>query len=270
MRIAALSDVHGNLAALEAVLADIASLGVDHIVFCGDMVLGAPDDRACWKLARETTEYVVRGNTEGFVARFGTREAEPRWTTERFGPLHWTVDQFSDEERRELGQLPLTLKIPGVPDVLFYHASPRNDRDLWRSHSPDQELEEYFGGVAEEVLVGGHNHTQQIRAWRGHTLTICGSVGGTDDWSAGAQYLLLEQQGSTWEAVHRNVPYDMDSTLQRFVETDYVASAGPMGRLMLRALATRTNQVMPFLAWYKPRTSHISLADAVDAFLNFY
>jgi len=66
------------------------------------------------------------------------------------------------------------------------------------------------------------------------------------------------------------VPCDLDTTLERFVETDYIASAGPMGRLMLRALATRTNQVMPFLAWYKPRASDISLGDAVDAFLNLY
>jgi len=270
MRIAALSDVHGNLAALEAVLTDATSLGVDHIVFCGDTVLGAPDDRACWDRAREATEHVVRGNTEGFVARFGTEEAEPRWTTERFAPLRWTVDQFSDQNRRGFGQLPLTLELPGVPDILFYHASPRNDHDLWRSHTSDDRLVEYFGGVAERVLVGGHNHTQQVRSWRDHTLIVCGSVGSTDDWSAGAQYLLLEQQGHAWKVVHRDVPYDLDGTLERFVETDYIAAAGPMGRLMLRALATRTNQVMPFLAWYKPRASDISLADAVDAFLNLY
>ena len=49
MKIAAVSDIHGNLPALEAVLADIDSIGVDHVVFCGDIVLGAPDDKACWE-----------------------------------------------------------------------------------------------------------------------------------------------------------------------------------------------------------------------------
>ena len=172
MRIAALADVHGNLAALEAVLADIASLDVDHIVSCGDTVLGAPDDYACWQRVKETTEYAVRGNTEGFVAQFGSQEADPRWTTEQFGPLRYTVGQFSDGERQELGQMPATLKLPGVPDMLFYHASPRNDRDLWRPHAPDEELAQYFGGVTEQVLVGGHSHTQQVRAWMG--LRLCG------------------------------------------------------------------------------------------------
>ena len=71
MRIAAVVDIHGNLPALEAVLADIDSIGVDHRVFCGDFVLGAPDDRACYNRAMDTDSPTIRGNTDRFVAEFG-------------------------------------------------------------------------------------------------------------------------------------------------------------------------------------------------------
>jgi predicted phosphodiesterase len=189
MRIAAVSDIHGNLEALEAVLADIDTVDVDHLIFCGDTVLGAPDDKACWQRILTTGAPVIRGNTDRYVAQFGTDEAEPRWKTQQFGPLQYAVSQFTDDEREELGRLPTRHKFSDVPDVLFYHATPHNDMDIWRSYTSDEEMEELFFPVEEAVLVGGHNHTQQVRAWDGHTIVLCGSVGATNDYSAGAQYI---------------------------------------------------------------------------------
>lgn len=184
MRIAVLADIHGNLTALDAALADIRSLNVDHVVFCGDALLGAPDDRECWQCLGDTSAHRVRGNTEGFVARYGTPEADPKWTTEQWGPLQWAVSQFSDNERQAMGELPLTLRLQCAPEVLFCHASARNDRDLWRMCTPEDRLAEYYAGTNERVIVGGHNHTQCIRPWGDRLLVLCGSVGLTNDWSA--------------------------------------------------------------------------------------
>ena len=77
MRIAAVVDIHGNLPALEVVLADIESVGVDQMVFCGDVVLGAPDDRACYYRVLETGAPVIRGNAERYLAEFGPPAADP-------------------------------------------------------------------------------------------------------------------------------------------------------------------------------------------------
>lgn len=270
MRIAAVVDIHGNLPALEAVLADIESVGVDHIVCCGDMVLGAPDDRACYYRIMELGVPVIRGNAERYVAEFGTSAADPRWTTEQFGPLQYSVSQFSDAERVELGNLPTTHRLPDAPDVLFYHANPQNDMDILRSWTPAAEIDKNFSGIEAAVFVGGHTHTQYVHNWQGRAIVICGSVGLTNDYAAGAQYVLLEKDSGPWKVNHRDVSYDIGETLKRFEETKYLDIAGPIGRLVLRGAATRTNQLSPFLKWHGSGAIERTFSEAVDDFLNLY
>jgi hypothetical protein len=71
-------------------------------------------------------------------------------------------------------------------------------------------------------------------------------------------------------ARHRDVSYDLGATLDRFRETRYVERTGPIGRLFVRGVATRTNQLMPFLAWYRSSGMEQDLSEAVDVFLNLY
>lgn len=270
MRIAAISDVHGNLPALEAVLANIRAAGVDQIVFCGDIVLGAPDDKACYDRIMEMGVPVIRGNTDRYVFEFGTESADPRWTTEQFGPLQYAASQFSDSERQALGSHQTNYRLPGIPEILFYHANPRNDMDILRAWATDEEIERNFDGIDARVFVGGHTHTQYVRYWRGVQIVICGSVGFTNDHAAGAQYVLLERKGDSWCVEHQDVKYDVTKTIQRFAEVRYIEKAGPIGRLFVRAMATRTNQLEPFLRWYRGNGAPQSLSKAVDAFLNLY
>ena len=195
---------------------------------------------------------------------------DSRWWTEQFGPLQFSVSQFSDAERMELGALPPNHRLPEAPDVLFYHANPRNDMDIIRSWTTDENVARNFAGVDGEVFVGGHTHTQYIREWRGRRIVVCGSVGATNDHSAGAQYVLLEGSGGAWRIEHRDVAYDVKQTLRRFEETNYLQKTGPIGRLFVRGVATSTNQLMPFLKWYKTEARNVELSKAVDRFLNLY
>ncbi len=270
MRIAAIADVHGNLPAMEAVLANIDSERIDQVIFCGDFVLGAPDDRDCYYRALETGAPLIRGNTDRFVAEFGTDHADPRWTTEQFGPLQYAVSQFSDSERKELGALQTSYRLPEVPEILFYHANPLNDRDIIRPWSLEEDLDRNFNGVEGEVFVGGHNHTQFICEYRGHQIVTCGSVGATNEYAAGAQYVVIENMEEKWRIEHRDVPYDIELTLKRYTETNYIKKTGPMGRLFVRGVATSTNQIMPFLDWYGSTSQEMGFSEAIDTFLNLY
>src|SRR5215210_4023778 len=129
MRLAILADIHGNLPAFHAALDDVARQQVDRIVLAGDVAAGAPDSAACWDLARSLGCPIVRGNHERYLAHFGTPQAHPLWATEQFGPLQWAVRQFTDAQRHAMMDLPLTLRLPDAPGVMFCHASARGDYD---------------------------------------------------------------------------------------------------------------------------------------------
>ncbi len=272
MRIAALSDIHGNLPAFEAALDHVKKQNVDQIIIVGDIVLGAPDSAACWKLACELDCPIVQGNGESYIARYGTPDADPIWSTEKFGPLQWAAQQFSVEERKTLGALPLTCRIPEVSDLLFFHSSPRSNQEPLRSYTPEDKLKEIFLGVTERYLVRGHQHNPQVRLWEDHIIINCGSVGIPVDYNPTAQYLLLEQHSNGWHIRHQSVDYDVDATLRRFRESGYLKAAGPMGRLEMRSIATATPQIPPFQRYYKEWSDEadITLSEAVDRFLNLF
>ena len=269
MRIAAIADVHGNLPALEAVLEDISSKQVDVTVFVGDVVMGAPDCRECWKLA-SLNGPLVQGNTEHRVGKFGTPDEDPSWSTEQYGPLRWSAQQFSPEERKQIAELPLTLHVPETEDLVFFHSTPRGFRQI-KAYTPEEELQDLFSDVFERYLVRGHHHNPQVRLWNNRIIVNCGSAGAQTDMNPDAQYLILERRNPRWHIQHQTVPYNVEAAVRRFHESGYLDEAGPMGRLFMRQVATATTQVSPFLRYYRrwSKESEITLTDAVERFLNF-
>ena len=176
MRIAIIADIHGNLPALEAVLAELAQVRPDRLIVAGDSVVGAPDSAACWARVKALGCPVLRGNHERYVFDFDTPRAKPEWSGERFGPVRWAAGQFDTAGRAELAALPATLRLPEAPGVLFVHGSPRNDHDLLFPYTPEAEVAEKFGGVAERLIVRAHNHYCGVRDWSGGRIVTVGSV----------------------------------------------------------------------------------------------
>lgn len=271
MRLAVLADIHGNLPAFEAALEHVQKQGVDQIVIAGDLVIGSPDSRGCWELARSLGCPILRGNHERYLATYGTPAAPPEWSTERFAPVRWSVDQIPEPDRTVLGRLPQYLRIPDAPDIYLTHASERDDHDSVGPHTPEEVLHKMFPTVQERYIIRGHNHEAQTRVLeRGYIITS-GSVGLPLDSHPTAQYLIMEQNGRGWRIMHQSVPYNLERTIQRFHDTNYLAQTGPMGRLFFRELVTASHQIVPFLRLYSQWTKQedLSLAQAVDRFLAF-
>ncbi|GIV95643.1 MAG: metallophosphoesterase [Herpetosiphonaceae bacterium] len=269
MRLAILSDIHGNLPAFEAALEHLARQQVDQLVIAGDIVNGAPDSRRCYELARSLHCPILRGNHERYVAHFGGPHASPHWGTEQFAPLRWTVAQLSAEQREQLGALPLSYRPPDSPGLLIVHASARSDYDQVLAYTPDEQLEEMFCGVEEQLIVRAHAHLPQVRLWGRRRILTTGSVGLSLDGNPQAQYLILEQRRDGWHATHHAVPYDLDAVARRFYDTGYLEATGPIGRLFLREVMTATFQIVPFLRAYERWSAHepISLSEALERFL---
>ena len=272
MRIAILSDIHGNLPAFEAALDHAQQQKPDVMVIAGDTIIGSPDTAACWQLARSLGYPMLRGNHERYAAHFGTSKAHPDWATEKYSPLQWAVNQLTDEDRSQMEQLPLHLRLSEAPDLLIVHASLRDDHDTIVPYTPDAQLEEMFPGVQERFIVRGHNHYAQFRLWKEGWILTVSSVGLPLDSNPTAQYLLLDQTKTGWQITHQSVPYDLDAVIQRFYDTGYLEATGTIGRLFFREVTTASHYMVPFLRLYSrwQKESAITLRQAEERFFSQY
>jgi predicted phosphodiesterase len=194
IRIAVLADIHGNLPAFEAALKHVSEQKVDQIILAGDIVIGAPDSKACWSLAASLGCPILRGNQERYMAHFGTSKASPLWSTEQFAPLQWAVDQLSEQDRQGMEQLPLNLRLPEARDLFFVHATERDDHESIAPYTPEQTLHDMFPTAQERYLIRAHNHSGLVRVWKKGFIVTSGSAGLPLDGHPTAQYLLLDRK----------------------------------------------------------------------------
>jgi|UniRef100_UPI00404975C2 predicted phosphodiesterase len=269
MRIAVISDIHGNLPALETALAAVEELKPDRLIVGGDVVDGAPDSAACWERVKQLQCPVLRGNHERYVFDFGTERADPIWATDQFAPLHYTHRSLSNAQRNELAALPMVWRSTEAPGLLVVHASARSDADSVLPHTSLVNLDAMFVGVTEELIIRSHNHISSTRDWRGRRIVTTGAVGLPLDGLAQVQFCLLTYENSKWQAEHHSVPYDVEATLGRFRDSGYLDETGPLGRMFMREVATGSHHVVPFLRYCRQRMQHGAPLDLIQAEKDF-
>jgi putative phosphoesterase len=216
VRIAALYDIHGNLPALEAVLAEVDAAGVDRVLVGGDVVAG-PFPAECLDALDALGERVsyVRGNADREVLAGG--EGDRSWCLQALGPEH--------ARRAAEWPLTVTLEADGLGPVLFCHATPRSDEAFLTSLTPDEAVAEELSGVAEDVVVYGHIHVQYERGERPR-LVNPGSVGWPHERRPGAFWALFGP-----DVEFRRTDYDVDAAVSLIAATGY-----PQAELMVDTL----------------------------------
>jgi len=188
--VAALYDIHGNLAALDAVLAEIP--GDVTILVGGDICAGGEQPSEVLTRLRGLGDRVVwlRGNADRELHPEETGLAPPEF-------LEQARSQLREEEIGFLHELPETQIIDGV---LYCHASPRNDLDIFTERTPEERIAFLFDGLDVSTVVCGHTHTQFERTVGGVRVVNAGSVGAPYEDQPGAYWLL--------DLAHRRTPYD--------------------------------------------------------------
>jgi putative phosphoesterase len=193
MKIAALYDIHGNLPALEAVLNDVRAEGVDHVVIGGD-VLPGPMPRECLDCltSLEMLTSFVRGNGDRetvAAARGQIGAAVPAYFHDA---IRWNGAQLSPGDQQIIETWPLSLRmtLPGLGALLFCHATPRDDNEIFTVATADEKLQPLFDAAAVDVVVCGHTHMQFDRMVGTTRVVNAGSVGMPFD-TPGAYWLLL-------------------------------------------------------------------------------
>ncbi|MGB2875040.1 MAG: metallophosphoesterase family protein [Gaiellaceae bacterium] len=200
MRVAALYDIHGNLPALEAVLAEVQREGVDAIVFGGDIASG-PLPRETIDVARSLPQArFVRGNAD----RLDSTAMNPEWDRAR----RWVEAQLEEEEIAWLAELPFSAVLD---DTLYVHATPQDDETVVTERTSDERFAEILAGVEQRRVVAGHVHMQFERRVGEVLFVNAGSVGMPYEGSPGAYWALL---GDAVEL--RRTDYDLEQAAARF------------------------------------------------------
>jgi len=218
MRVAAIYDIHANLPALEAVLQDIRQAEVDHIVVGGDVLPGPmPRETIACLLDLDIPLQLIRGNgdREVLAQRAG---AETGAVPEPFREaMRWVAEELTPEHERYLASWPETLRveIQGLGEVLFCHATPRSDTEIFTRLTPEDRLLPAFEGLDVPLVVCGHTHMQLDRTIGGIRVVNAGSVG-MPFGEPGAYWLLLGP-----DVQFRHTPYDLAQAAERIRGTKY-------------------------------------------------
>lgn len=218
VRLAALYDIHGNLPALEAVLQEIHQAEVDHVVVGGDVMPGPmPRETLELLLNLDIPAQFILGNGEVAVLE-QMAGMEPATVPEPYRPIiGWTAQQLQPEHKRLLDGWPKTLRIEvsGLGAVLFCHATPLNENDIFTRLTPEQRLLPLFEGLNASVVVCGHTHMQFDRMVGRTRVVNAGSVG-MPFGEPGADWLLLSP-----EVQLRHAAYDLAKAAERIRATGY-------------------------------------------------
>jgi len=241
MKLAALYDIHGNLPALEAVLEEVRGAEVDRILVGGDVVPGPMPREALERmLSLEVPVQFIRGNGElAVLAQMAAPEAGAAeyWGTVSGKPLpeplqlgmRWSAEQLGPSYQPLLASWPRTqrIEIPGLGAVLFCHATPRSETEVFTRATSDELLRPLFDGLGASVVVVGHTHMQFFRTVGSVQLINAGSVG-MPIGASGAFWALL---GPGEIQLHRTT-YDVAATAERVRATAYPQAEDFAGDLL--------------------------------------
>jgi putative phosphoesterase len=218
MRVAALYDIHGNLPALEAVLQDIEQAEVDLVVVGGDVIAGPmPHETLACLLNLALPVQFIQGNADREVL------AQMAGTDASAVPEHvrhivnWVAHQLHPEHAQLLASWPttLSLEISGLGEVLFCHATPRSDTEVFTRLTPEDRLVPVFERLTVPLVICGHTHMQFDRTIGRIRVVNAGSVG-MPYGKPGAYWLLLSPT-----VQFRHTRYDRTQAAARILATDY-------------------------------------------------
>jgi putative phosphoesterase len=230
MRIGLISDIHGNLFALETALAELDKERLDDLVCLGDVAALGPEPGAVLARLRGLNCPVVMGNTDAWLLGPPPSDADE---IDRM-LIPWCLAQLSDADLTYIQSFPPTIEqsLGAGGTLLCFHGSPRSYDDVIVSTTPDDVLDALLGETHVSMFAGGHMHLQMVRRHGDAHLINPGSVGLPGVGPAGAQrnrharwaeHAIVEADGDRLEISLRRTPLDIDRMLARARASDMPA-----------------------------------------------
>lgn len=224
MRVVIFSDIHGNVVALEAVLAAIRrDAAPDLLVVAGDLVADGPRPAETLALLRSlpAARFVIGNTDQDVLYEQDTASvfARARLNAEE---LHW------------LEMLPFSQTIEAAPghELLVVHANPRNLRDAIKPEHSPVIIRPLFDGVTQEIVAFGHYHVPFVREVDKRTLVDVASVGLPRDGVLRAVYVTLTFDGKSWQIAHHRITFDAEAVARDYHAVNYPDAPRKVERML--------------------------------------
>jgi predicted phosphodiesterase len=222
MRFAFISDLHGNLHALEMVLADLQRAPVDEIVCLGDVASLGPQPREVLARLKQLEIPVIMGNHDTYLLNPQLTEKHHPWLR---AAEQWCLAQLSEDDLGFVRSFKPYLNLAGGSDIrlLCFHGSPRSNEEWLYPTTTSEMLDEIFSEQNAQVWIGGHTHAQLVRQHKGKLLLNAGSVGMPFEFPMRgpnqrvlrwAEYATLEITDGCISTSLRRVPIDFEYVAQ--------------------------------------------------------
>jgi len=233
MRVAVISDMHGNDLAFEFVEADIQRQRVDRIVCLGDAIQGGPQPAAVVQRLRRLNCPVVMGNADAWLVS-GVETADEGIPPERLKKMkeirNWSFSQLTEDDIDFIAnfQPTVTIDLGDGMDLVCFHGSPASFDDVILPAAPEEVFQKFLGAYADRILTGGHTHAQQIRRNGKYFFFNPGSVGfayshqqsgdhfRADPW---ADYAILTAEKDQVSLEFRRIPFDVQELIRIYRES---------------------------------------------------
>lgn len=273
MKIAVLSDVHGNRPALEVVLEDIAQWVPDRVIVNGDLINRGPCSLQVLQMVLQSypKSIFLKGNHESFVLACGTSDepkSGPVYEIRRF--THWTYAQLGQEmDRIAAWEDNLDLDDLEGGTLHITHGTRLGNRDGITPRTEDHELPDKLGDK-KDLFITSHTHWPFIREFDGTTVVNSGSVGSPFDRDYRPSYIQLSYSRGRWRAEIIRLDYDRALTEMDYRQSGFMDAGGPITRVMLMELRYSRGLIAPWMRNYEAVVlrGEITLEQSVDMHLD--
>lgn len=265
--LALLSDLHANLPALEAVLADVRRRRPDAVYVLGDIVNGCAWPAETLDLLTAEGWPMLLGNHDDAVLQLDTPRMEARYADRRrYAALWWTRARLRAAHLAVLAALPLTfgLTFPAAPPLRLWHGLPDNFFVGFRPDSPEEWAVRHLTNVTERVVAGGHTHVAMVRLFGSWTVINSGSVGAPYDGDTRASYAWLTGDGTGWQAEICRVEYDLTAVEAGYQASGLAHAGNALSAMFHRSVLTAQPWVSDFAWWLRQQPADVA-ADPVRA-----
>ncbi|HET6276618.1 MAG TPA: metallophosphoesterase family protein [Candidatus Cybelea sp.] len=224
MRIAVLSDVHGNLLGLDACLADLESQGgADAIVIAGDICLDGPKPKKVLQRIEEIGAACIRGNTDRYLSEDAPGK---KFESGESAQIEWTRREVGERWLSWLRDLPFALRIgEDRNQLLIVHANTQTDDEHIWPDADDEALQRLIGEDGAMAIAYGHLHIPYARMWRGKLLVNVSSAGLPKDGDPRAGYAIFTERDGGWQVKHRRVAFDVKKVATQLADCGIPESA---------------------------------------------